>query len=274
MISVSHLTALDAPPEEFIDGAAAAGFEGVGLRILPPKHAPQQWPVVGDRPRAAALRRRADDLGIRIFEAESFGIAADTDVALMGPALETAAALGASYVVSGGIADDEARLVAGYAALSEAAQGFGLGMAIEFMPTRPMRSLTDAVRVLRKVAHPNAYLLIDALHLIRSGGTPDDVAALDPRTIAYVHLCDAPDERVAPSLVEESRAGRLFPGEGGLPLQRLMDGLPAGTSVSLEAPNGLYAALPAKERLRLAGAATLRFMTAMRERRAATSSAR
>ena len=48
MISVSHLTALDASPEEFIDGAAAAGFEGVGLRILPPRHAPMQS-IVGDQ---------------------------------------------------------------------------------------------------------------------------------------------------------------------------------------------------------------------------------
>jgi sugar phosphate isomerase/epimerase len=273
MISVSHLTALDAPPEEFLSSAAAAGFEGVGLRIFPPKHAPHQWPVVGDRPRVAALRRQADDLGIQIFEAESFGIAADTQVPALRPALETAAELGASYVVSGGIDDDEERLVAGYAALSEAAQSFGLGMAIEFMPTRPMRSLVDAVRVLGKVAHPNAYLLIDALHLARSGGTPDDVAAIDPRTIAYVHLCDAPRELGAPSLVEESRAGRLYPGEGGLPLQRLMDLLPAEMPMSLEAPNALYAGLPPRERLRIAGEATLRFVAAMRARRRSLASA-
>ena len=267
MISVSHLTALDAPPEEFIADAAAAGFEGVGLRIFPPKHAPNQWPVVGDRPRVAALKRQADDLGIRIFEAESFGMAADVRVSALGPALETAAELGASYIVSGGIDDDEERLVAGYAALGEAAQSFGLGMAIEFMPTRPMRSLADAVRVLRKVAHPNAKLLIDALHLARSGGAPEDVAVLDPRTIAYIHLCDAPAERTAPSLVEESRAGRLYPGEGGLPLHRLMELLPADMSLSLEAPNGLHAALPPRERLRLAGESTLRFVAAMRTRR-------
>ncbi len=267
MICVSHLTALDAPPEEFLTCAAAAGFEGVGLRILPPKHAPGRWPVVGDRPRVAALKRQADDLGIRIFEAESFGIDVDTQVPALRPALETAAELGASYIVSGGIDDDEGRLVAGYAALSEAAQSFGLGMAIEFMPSRPMRSLVDAMRVLGKVAHPNARLMIDVLHLARSGGTPDDVAALDPKVIAYIQICDAPAERSAPSLVEESRAGRLFPGEGGLPLQRLMDVLPADISMSLEAPHAVHAGLPPRERLKIAGESTLRFAAAMRARR-------
>ena len=264
MISVSHLTALDASPEEFIDGAAAAGFEGVGLRILPPRHAPMQS-VVGDQPRVAALRRRADDLGIRIFEAESFGMAADTDVEAMRPALAVAAELGAAYIVSGGIDDDEARLVAGYRALSAAAQSFGLGMAIEFMPSRPMRSLADAVRVLGKVAHPNARLLIDALHLARSGGTPEDVAAIDPALIAYIHLCDAP-QKLATSLTEESRRGRLYPGEGALPVARLMDVLPADMSTSLEAPHPAYFHLPPRERLRLAGEATLRFVAAARAR--------
>ena len=52
MICVSHLTALDAPPELFITAAANAGFTGVGLRVLPPRHAPLQYPVAVDPLRA------------------------------------------------------------------------------------------------------------------------------------------------------------------------------------------------------------------------------
>ena len=267
MICVSHLTALDAPPESFLEGAAAAGFGGVGLRILPPRHAPAQWPVVGDRRRVAALRRQADGLGIRIWEAESFGIDSDTEVASMYPALEVAAELGAAWIVSGGIAADEGNLVAGYAELAEAARGFGLGMVIEFMPTRPMRTLQDALRVLGKVAHPNARLLIDLLHLDRSGGTPADVAGLDPASIGYIHICDAPAAQPEPArLTEESRSGRLYPGEGALPVAQIMALLPSDMPVSLEAPHRDQAGLPAAERLRRAGAATLPFMAACRER--------
>ena len=133
MISVSHLTALDASPEEFLDGAAAAGFEGVGLRIIPPKHTPAQWPVVGDKPRIKALRKRADDLGIRIFEAESFMMEADADMATLQRGLEAAAELGVSCLVSAGADPDEERLVAGYAALGEAAARFGIVAGMEFM---------------------------------------------------------------------------------------------------------------------------------------------
>jgi sugar phosphate isomerase/epimerase len=276
LICVSNLTALDATPEEFIDGAAAGGFEGCGLRILPPKHAPDQYPIAVNPQWTRELRKRADDRGIRIWEAESFGIDRDTDVDELRFALEAAAVLGAKWIVSGGIDDDESRLVANYAKLAEAAHCFGLGMAIEFMPSRPMRSLADALRVHAKVDHSNAKLLIDALHLERSGGTPEDVSRIDPAKLAYVQACDAAQALPPPTLqalIEESRSGRLYPGEGILPLTRLYDVLPADIPTSLEAPHARHAHLPPAERLKLAGAATVRFVAAMRARHAIPASA-
>lgn len=269
-LCVSHLTAIDASAEEFIDGAAAAGFDGVGLRVIPPRHAPTRV-IAGDKPRISALRRRAADQGIRIFEAESFGMDADTRARDYLAALEAAAELGARYIVSGGIDPDEERLATNYAELAELAQGFGMVMAIEFMPIRPMKSLADALRVIGKVHHPNARILIDALHLARSGGTPQDVAKVDPAWIAYVHLCDAPHPALQP-LTEESRQGRLHPGEGGLPIAQLLDALPVDLPISLEAPHAHLGHLPPHERLRLAGLSTRRFVTEARARRIASPS--
>lgn len=269
-LGVSHLTAIDAPAEEFIDAAAAAGFDGVGLRVIPPRHAPT--PVIaGDKPRIAALRRRASDQGIRIFEAESFGLDGDTRVRDYLAALEAAAELGASCIVSGGIDPDEERLAKNYAELAELAQGFGLVMAIEFMPIRPMKSMADALRVIGKVRHPNARILIDALHLARSGGTPQDVSRVDPALIAYVQLCDAPQPALQ-QLTEESRRGRLHPGEGGLPIAQLLAALPVDLPISLEAPHAYLGHLPAHERLRLGALATRGFLAEARARRIASPS--
>jgi sugar phosphate isomerase/epimerase len=265
MISVSHLTALDAPPEDFIPAAAAAGFTGVGLRILPPKHAPGRYPIVGDAARTGRLRQLARDYGIAIFEAESFGIDVDTAPAEFEPALATAAELGARFVVSGGIDPDENRLAARYAELAELAARYAIVPVIEFMPSRPMRSLGDALRVLAKAGHPNLKLLIDTLHLARSGGAVAEVAALDPALIGYVHLCDAPAAHPGEKgLTAESREGRLFPGEGGLPLSELMRALPADMPVSVEAPHRDHGDLSPMERIALAGPATLRFIEAVR----------
>src|ERR1700722_7570909 len=95
LISVSHLTALEASPEDFVTFAAAAGFNAVGLRISPPQHTPQQWPVAGDLPRARELRRRCDDLGLAVLEIESFSMGPNTDAEALRPGFAAGAALGA-----------------------------------------------------------------------------------------------------------------------------------------------------------------------------------
>lgn len=265
MICVSHLTALDAAPELFMTSAAQAGFTGVGLRLLPPRHAPLQYPIAGDLRRCKTLRAQADDLGIAVFEAESFAMEADASIGTFLPGLEAGAVLGASVLVSGAVDPDETRLVENYVRLAEAAAEFGITMAIEFMPSRPMKSLRDGLRVLDKVDHPNARLLIDVLHLIRSGGTIEELAAVPEDKIAYVHLSDAPLAHPGQEgLTPESRAGRLYPGEGELPLAALFSVLRRDIAVSLEAPHRDQQDLPPTERVRRAGAQTLSFMRGIR----------
>ena len=102
-------------------------------------------------------------------------------------------------------------------------------------------------------------VLIDALHYARTGATAADLAALDPRMLGYVQLCDAPAKSPpADRLRTEAREDRLFPGEGDLPLAELLAELPAATAISVEAPHRLHAGLAPTERARLALTATRR----------------
>jgi sugar phosphate isomerase/epimerase len=260
MICLSHLTALDAEPEVMVEAAARAGFEGVGLRVFPPRHAPEKYPITGDAARTRALRRQADDAGIRIFEAESFGIDGDFEPAPYTRALETAAELGAGVIVSAGIDEDAGRLSANYRWLAEAAAKHGILMVMEFMPYRGMKTLAAALDMHRAVDHPNAKLLIDVIHLSRSGAGVADIAAIPDRSIiGHFHICDAPatpPERLEDKL-KESREGRLYPGEGGLPLRELVALLPEGCSISLEAPHRDQHDWPATQRVLAAGRVTL-----------------
>jgi sugar phosphate isomerase/epimerase len=52
-----------------------------------------------------------------------------------------------------------------------------------------VRTLSDAAVL---VGESGGGIIIDPLHLQRSGGTPADVRSLDPKLIAYCQLCDAP----------------------------------------------------------------------------------
>ena len=263
MISVSHMTALDAEPERMVDAAATAGFTGVGLRIFPPRHAPSQYPVTGDWPRIHRLRARAEGQGIRIFEAESFGIGADFQRDDFSRALETAAALNAGVIVSAGIDDDLGRLAENYAWLAEAAAAHGIRLAMEFMPYRGMKTLGEALSVHAKVNHPNAKLLIDAVHLSRSGAGVADIAALPDRSmIGHFHICDASAEvpTTDAEKMAESREARLYPGQGGLPLRELLALLPDDCSISLEAPHRDQQGWSVEDRLMDAGRVTLGFL--------------
>ena len=63
------------------------------------------------------------------------------------------------------------------------------------------------------------------MHFFRSGGTVADLEAVDPTLFGCVQLCDGTKEAPA-DLVQESRHGRLYPGDGDLPLRALLAATP------------------------------------------------
>ena len=151
------------------------------------------------------------------------------------PAFEVGAELGARRVCINIDDPERARVIDRLGALCDLARPFGLALDIEFMIWRPVARLEDAVDIVKAVRNDNAFVLIDALHLFRSGGTVEAVAALDPALIGSVQLCDAPIESPPPSgIVDEARGNRLLPGEGNLPLSKLLAALPKDVPLSAE----------------------------------------
>lgn len=132
---------------------------------------------------------------------------------------------------------------------------------LEFIPYATIADLDSAHDLLRQVAPEDAGLLVDALHLSRSGGHPADIARYDPGLFSYIHLCDAPAARPpATGLRAEARGERLYPGLGELWLDAFLDAFTPDTPVGIEAPSVALAALPPAERARHAGEATRRLL--------------
>ncbi len=263
-LSLAPLTINDAGPIELIDAAAAGGFDAVALRVIGPPGVETDIVQSAEIP---AIRRRASDLGITIFSVTGIWLTPEFKVSYVEQALANAAALGAEWCLAAGYDDDGPRLTANFAALCQAAARFKLRIGVEFMPYLPVRSVADAALLLRDAAQPNAGIIVDALHQARSGGSPADVAAIDPALIAYAQLCDAPRERpVHMERREESLHNRLYPGEGELPLFDLMDALPRDVTIDLEAPVAADASLSFDDHARRAGDATRRFLAAYRAR--------
>jgi sugar phosphate isomerase/epimerase len=260
-MSLAHLTVLDADPVALIEAAAAGGFDAVGLRIVPPFATDTIVEVVGDTGLKSRIKRRLQDTGIRILDVEAIWLRPETKVETLRPALETGAELGARHILTIAFDDDKARLLDNFGALCASAHACGLRTMLEFIPYSVLGTLQLAHQLLVAAVPADAGLLVDALHLSRSGGHPADIAAYDPALFSYIHLCDAPAAKPpADKNRDEARRNRLYPGQGELWLDAFVAAFPADTPVAVEAPNAAFSHLPAAERARLAGEATRRLL--------------
>jgi sugar phosphate isomerase/epimerase len=268
ILSLAALTVLELGPPELVRTAAAAGYDAVGLRLIPATPEEVDHGLVGDGAMLRETLWALDATGIGVLDAEIFRLRPDTTIANHLPAIETAAQLGARQLLVAGNDPDEARLTASFAAFCDVAARFGLGAALEFMPWTAVPDLVAAARIVAAADRPNGAVLIDAFHLERSGSRLADLAALPPTRLPYAQLCDIP--QAAPGdmagIIAEARNERRFPGEGELDLVGLLRALPAGIPLSLEVPTrSLAATMPALDRARRARAAALRVLAAAGE---------
>jgi sugar phosphate isomerase/epimerase len=265
MLSLAHLTVLDAHPIELIDAALAGGFDTLGLRIVAPMPTDTIVPVIGDESLIRSIEERLDATGRRIFDIEAVWLMPHTDVAGLEPALALGSRLGAKHLLVVGNDPDQGRLAANFSRLCDLAGGYGIGIALEPIPYVGLGTPSQGLALLEKVRKPNAKLLIDALHLYRSGANLADLAVIDPSLFPYIHLCDAAATPPPPDCLRpEGRAGRFYPGEGELPLASFLRAFPANIPIGVEAPCARYAHLPVLERARICGAATRALLSGIR----------
>ena len=261
-LSLAHLTVIDAHPLELIDAAAAGGFDAIGLRIVAPMRTDMIVPVIGDADLIRQIELRLADTEIEILDVEAIWLGPDSDIAALEPALACGQRLGAKNVLVVGNDPDTGRVTHNFALLAAMAGRYQLKVGLEFIPYCQTATLQQAQSILEAAAQPNTGILIDALHLIRSGGRPDDLKQVKPSSILYGQICDAYGKRpqTTEALRHEARSGRFYPGEGELPLTEILDALPSGLPLGVEAPCGEYAHLPVIERGRICGAITRRFL--------------
>lgn len=266
-----NLTVADAGPLELIDAASAGGFDSVNLWLtLAPGAADpvtaRRPPadVVGDPSLIAAIRERCAATGVHVYTASAGFVSAAFDRTAVRPTLETIVRLDGRSISVVGWDPQWERLRTNFALLCATAAEMGLTVHLEFMAYSTVKTIADAERLIAEAGAPNARIIIDTLHLDRSGGTPADVARLDPAMIASLQLSDAPRARPPQEgLRTESRESRLYPGEGELPLREIIAAMPAGVAIEVETPIAAEVDLPRDERARRCGAATRRFLASL-----------
>lgn len=265
--SLAHLTALSLTPPELVDAAAAAGYRYVGLRMTKVTTQEPHYPLATDPALMRATKTHLAATGIEVLDIELARMTSGDNPRDYLRFLEAGAELGARHVITQLPDADFARKTDRFAELCQLAAPLGLTIDLEFPSWTETPNLTEAVRVLRTAAQPNAGLLIDLLHFSRSGSSIDALRALPSEWFHYAHVCDAPADvpTSTSELIHTARFERLFPGEGGLDMHGILDALPEGLPFALEIPRAmLVAQVGPKEHARLAIDAARRHLDAAR----------
>lgn len=282
-LSAIHLTALDLPPAELVPAARRAGYAAVGLRIHPIVPGSVAYPFEPGSAELKAFKQLLADEGMRVQGVDGFGLTDATDPSEFARLFEACGELGIRSMCVSADAGNREAFAEVFARMCDMALPYGFRIDLEFMAWHTIGTLGQAYEIVRLADRPNGTIAVDAVHLMRSGGRPEDLSTIPPRFLGDFHLCDGVKASpIAPALLErvragevvfldpagmpagfeglihEARAGRKYPGAGELPLVEMLRRMPEGVAVGVEVP---VPGMPGEEVLKASFAHASRVMT-------------
>lgn len=271
-IGIDPFTTPTLGPAEFVRAAAAAGFTHTGLRTVQPS-GPNPGQARVDASNIDEVEAALAETGLRVITTDILDLSRDADFEAAAAGLPFAARLGAASMLVFSRSDDPASIGDGLARLCDIALPLGISPRLEAINYNPIHSLAQAVEIV--AGHPGAGLIIDTLHLHRTGASLDEVrAAAEALPVSFqingVPSLDELERRYQASgsgepnpLRWEAVWGRLLPGEGENDVAAVRAVLPEGTIPLVEAPNAARVeAVGPAEHLRQAFEAATRALAA------------
>jgi sugar phosphate isomerase/epimerase len=239
-LGIEYQTVLGFPPVDFVHLAADLGCRYISMKARggggpynPYGHPP--FSFLDDM----SLRRRMiaamGQRGVSISLGEGFVVQPGTSLLRDRASLDLMGEFGVTRVNAVTMDPDLNRSIDQFAAFAELAAQRGMETTMEFAKSLTLSDLDTALSAVRHVGRPDFRLLIDTMHVARSGSTAADLAAVDPRFIGYIQLSDSTVRQRGATYRDDS-TDRSIPGQGELPLAGILLALPAGLPVGVEAP--------------------------------------
>ena len=218
LLSIAAGVHPDLEPVRMVEVAASANWPACGIWFDD-----NTWTTATTRD----VKRRLDETGVVALDLEPIIPAAD-QVDHGERVIEAAAAIGARHVLFASRLPDLSATIERFASLCDVARSHGVVLVCEFLPIFPLRSLAMAHDVVSRHSVEVAGILVDNLHLSRSGGTIDEVRAMDIDRLPYLQIADAGSivHTEFTALLDEALNGRLLPGDGALPIDDLLAVVP------------------------------------------------
>lgn len=238
-LGIENISVFGLPPVEFVSLAADLGCQHISTGLTSFSFGIHDYPPFSlreDRTLRQEMIAAMHDRGVSISLGEGCTIREGVDATSYQADLDLFVELGTERINTVSMDPDFNRTCDQFSIMAELAAERGLRITTELAPSLTIGDLPTALAALRQIGRPDFRLLIDTMHVVRSGSTPADVAALDPELIDYVQICDAPRQPRFESYHEESMFERMVPGEGGLGLPELLKVLPQDRVYAIEVP--------------------------------------
>ena len=237
--SLAHLTALGCPPPELIYIASRAGYDYVSLRPiamgLPNENA---YKLAEDKHLMQATKKALEQTGLTLLDVELARITPEVTPKTYLPAMEIAAELGGSKLLSSAWCHERSFIVDFYAELCSLAKPFGLTVDFEFVTWSGVKDLKCLLSIVHEAKQDNCGIMIDTLHFYRSRVTLEELDSIPREWVHFAHLCDAPEEipTTEGELIRTGRSERLYVGEGAIGIAPILNRLPL-VPYSIELPH-------------------------------------
>lgn len=232
-------------PLEYIDAAIDAGYDAVGLRLHKSPGLPFH-PVVGNAALIAEIKAMLKGAGMPVFDVFSCYLEPETKMSDFTASLALGAELGGRYIMVMGNDPDYARMRDNFGLFCDEAARFGLTPTIEFVPTRPLCTMSMAIKMIKESGRRNGTICLDPMHFVRTGGTGAEIGSYGAKYFPYTQLNDGvlfPGEPNPADFGKMRQGQRKMLGEGDVPLYEYLDALPAELPLSIEIPIELGAGL-------------------------------
>ncbi|MDO7624596.1 MAG: sugar phosphate isomerase/epimerase, partial [Loktanella sp.] len=189
----------------------------------------------------AATKTALKTTGLKVLDVELARITEDCDPREFEAACELGGELGATRMIMSAwtpTRDDRNFIVDCYAETCEIAAPFGLSVDLEFPSFSRLRTLDEALDIVRAADQPNGGILVDTLYLHLSRVDLSELLHVPSELLNFLHISDAlpgiADTRQG--MIQLARDARLYPGEGCIDFAGIIERMPK-VDYSIELPN-------------------------------------
>ncbi len=239
--SLSHLTLIGATPVELVYIAARAGYDAVSPRFIPIRVPGEftQSPI--DKAQVQAFKTALKTTGIQVLDIELARITEDVDPYSFEPALEIGGEVGAKHMIMSAWTnnrDDREYLVDVYSKTCDLAMPYGLTVDLEFPSFSRLRTLDEALDIVRASDRPNGGILVDTLYLHLSRVDLGELLHVPSELFHMIHISDCLPgiADTQEGMIQLARDARLYPGEGWIDFSGIIERMPQ-VDYSIELPN-------------------------------------